>query len=186
MPHIIQAELEVVKKPEVSRTFRAGVGMLIRDDRTGLYLVGAKTDSKLKRFLPAEVGADVIGFPQGGILAGEPIWDAVRRELREEVGVDPAHEPDLDFVARYPKLTAYEMPEEVLKLSSNRAKYGDGQVHRWFVFNWRGSARRLVGMNPGEEFYRLMWLPPEEVLKNAVSFKRDIYRKLLKFAKRVL
>jgi putative (di)nucleoside polyphosphate hydrolase len=143
--------------PRPPKYFRAGAGAIVADGRGHvLALERAKIRGAWQ-------------FPQGGLKAGEEPLDAVFREIEEETGIG---KNDLELVARYPDLLAYELP-----LAARSAKTGMGQVHYWFLFRTKRPALE-IRLPPHGEFRASEWMPLRRAVARAVSFKKPIYRKL--------
>ena len=179
----MRIEAQPVKKPEVNKTFRFGVGMMIRCQ--GKWLVGVK-DQKLIRDGIQSI-YQTIGMPQGGVLIDEDVWCALEREMGEEIGISIKNR-DLSLIAAYPKLTVYQIPAAILAGKTNPTQYGEGQVHQWFMFEWRGNEVELVMNNPGIEFSKLKLMTAKDILADTElpGFKRELYSEIFAFAERIL
>jgi putative (di)nucleoside polyphosphate hydrolase len=114
-------------------------------------------------------------FPQGGINGGESPEQAMFRELKEEVGLDPAH---VKILGRTRNWLRYDVPQRFIRRESRGAYRGQKQI--WYLL-------RLVGRDcdvclrhtsrPEFDAWRwhAFWVP----LGNVVDFKRDVYRSAL-------
>ncbi len=145
--------------------FRAGVGAVIVNQQN---LVLA-----LER-------ADVLGawqFPQGGLEMGEEPCDAVLREVEEETSIPSNY---LDLIKTVPDLLAYELP-----FSAQNKKMGRGQVQYWFIFRFKGPDE-VIDVSKGGEFYSWKWIPFKDVVKNVVSFRKNVYCRLFEFYQRMI
>jgi putative (di)nucleoside polyphosphate hydrolase len=106
-------------------------------------------------------------FPQGGIDHGEDVWDAVRREITEETGIDPA---DLTHLATHPEWLGYEIPA-----AHRGPKISRGQVQKWFLFRLRDGASPQLPQAESQEFSSYEWVDIDEAVARIVDFKRPVY-----------
>lgn len=114
-------------------------------------------------------------FPQGGIKSGESPEQAMYRELKEEVGLDPCH---VKILGRTRNWLRYDVPQHWVR-RENRGIYR-GQKQIWYLL-------RLVGRDcdvclrhtdhPEFDAWRwhVYWIP----LDSVIEFKRDVYGKAL-------
>ncbi|HEV8016212.1 MAG TPA: RNA pyrophosphohydrolase [Stellaceae bacterium] len=144
-----------------SKPYRRGVGiMLLAPDRR--IFVGRRIDTP---------GA--WQMPQGGIDKGETPREAALRELHEEVGTDNA-----EILAETKDWLTYELPGD-LHLQAWGGRYR-GQQQKWFAMRFLGkdSDIRLDAHEP--EFDAWKWVTREELLRDIVPFKRQLYEDALK------
>jgi putative (di)nucleoside polyphosphate hydrolase len=160
---LLWAVATIRKKETASRqggqSFRANAGAVIADDTGGLLTL-ERTD------IPG-----AWQLPQGGLEGGEEPLAAVLREIHEETGLSKA---DLELVAQYPGLLAYELPPD-----ARSEKTGRGQVQYWFLFRLRGSDEH-IRLSPKGEFTAFRWWSFDRVLEHAAPFRRPIYERLQK------
>ncbi|MCK4974075.1 MAG: RNA pyrophosphohydrolase, partial [Sulfurimonas sp.] len=76
--------------------------------------------------------SDVWQFPQGGIDEGEEVYEALFRELEEEIGTDK-----VDVIAEYPEWISYDFPPKIAK---NMKPY-IGQKQKYFLVKLKKSAK---------------------------------------------
>jgi len=92
-------------------------------------------------------------LPGGFLVYGEPPAQAVKREVREEIGVEP----------------------EMGKLVNVFSSIGASNSHQWVVFYYLASVSgEIDAIRPSHEIKELGWFPPEEVvaaLKSPVMSK---------------
>ncbi len=147
-------------------TFRANVGAVIADD-TGRVLILRRAD-----------GTAGWQFPQGGIKRGEEPDDAIRREIAEETGIDPA---SLTMVAEHPSWLAYELPEQ-----HRSQKTGRGQVQKWYLFRLADDAVVELPKGHDAEFSGCEWVDIDHALTRIVEFKRPVYEQVVRLFRPLL
>ena len=114
-------------------------------------------------------------FPQGGIKHGETPAQAMFRELREEVGLLPAH---VRILGRTEGWLRYDVPANWIKREWRGAYRGQKQI--WFLL-------RLVGRDcdvslratTHPEFDAWRWNEYWVPLESVIEFKREVYRQAL-------
>ncbi|KAK8490893.1 hypothetical protein V6N11_055177 [Hibiscus sabdariffa] len=117
-------------------------------------------------------------MPQGGIEDGEEPRSAAIRELREETGVVSA-----EIIAEVPNWLTYDFPPAV-KAKVNRLWGGEwhGQAQKWFLMRLTKDESE-INLATGEadpEFTEWKWTTPEEVVEQAVDYKRPTYEEVMK------
>ncbi|CAN8290688.1 unnamed protein product [Cochlearia groenlandica] len=116
-------------------------------------------------------------MPQGGIEEGEDPKSAAMRELQEETGVVSA-----EFVSEVPNWLTYDFPPAV-KAKVNRLWGGEwhGQAQKWFLVRLRNDEdEREINLAADSEFSEWKWAKPEEVIEQAVDYKRPTYEQVIK------
>jgi putative (di)nucleoside polyphosphate hydrolase len=114
-------------------------------------------------------------FPQGGIKHGETPVQAMFRELREEVGLDPGH---VKILGRTRQWLRYEVPSHWIKREWRGSYRGQKQI--WFLLRLVGrdcDVRLRACEKPEFDAWRWheYWVPLESV----IDFKRDVYQQAL-------
>lgn len=110
-------------------------------------------------------------FPQGGMLPHETPEEALAREVREEIGLEPDH---YQVIARTGPLR-YAFPAGYQKDGY------EGQEQIYFLAELLpgAPAPRLEGAHP--EFSRCRWVRPAEILLEDVPpMKREVYQRVLR------
>lgn len=121
------------------------------------------------------LGQDSWQFPQGGIKQDETPEQALFRELREEVGLEPEQ---VEIIGSTRGWLRYRLPKRFIRFRSKPLCIG--QKQRWFVLRLLvddNAVRLDIGERPEFEEWRWVdyWLP----LKEIVFFKRQVYKKAL-------
>lgn len=121
------------------------------------------------------IGQDAWQFPQGGIRQHETPVQALYRELKEEVGLDPK---DVDILACTRGWLKYRLPKRMIR--QNTLPICVGQKQKWFLLRML-SEDHCVNFDACEdpEFDGWQWVSYWYPLSKVVSFKRDVYRKAL-------
>ena len=90
-------------------------------------------------------------FPQGGINAGEAPEEAMYRELKEEVGLDPAH---VKILGRTRDWLRYEVPQHWIKREWRGSYRGQKQI--WYLLQIdRPRQRRVTARDRSSRVRRL-------------------------------
>jgi len=142
--------------------YRRGVGIMLLDRRNQVF-VGNRIDAP---------GA--WQMPQGGIDADETPRQAAVRELAEEVGTDKA-----EILAETKEWLRYDLPSALI----GKAWGGGyrGQEQKWFAMRFLGTDGDFDLAAHGEpEFDEWRWLPPAELPRLIVPFKRALYLAVLR------
>jgi putative (di)nucleoside polyphosphate hydrolase len=138
--------------------YRANVAAILR--RTdGKILIGER--------------ADIPGawqFPQGGVKHSETLHEALHRELREEISLNPKNYHVVESKGPY----RYLFPP-------GRSKDGfDGQEQTYFLVEFTGVDSNLDVDTEAPEFVQIRWIKPNEFNIDWIpGFKRDVYRQVL-------
>ncbi len=147
--------------------YRANVGIIVCNDEGKLLWA-------------RRVGQDAWQFPQGGIAIDESPFEAMHRELHEELGLDPE---DVRVIGKTRDWLRYRLPRHMLRRNSRPLCIGQKQI--WYLLRLVGDETKVrfdATDRPEFDAYRWVdyWLPATEV----VSFKRRVYRLALsEFAK---
>ena len=141
--------------------YRRGVGIVIWDGRDRV-LLARRSDHRGWQ------------FPQGGVRPGESAREAMYRELKEELGLDPSQVREVSRMGRW---VSYRLPKQYRRSGSPRCI---GQKQLWWLLK-TDCADECIRPDLAEdaEFdgWRWVdyWLPAGEV----VFFKRSVYRQVL-------
>ena len=145
------------------RPYRPCVGVILMN-ADGLIFTGERIDTP---------GA--WQMPQGGIDDGETPAQAALRELEEETGVPPEL---VHLVAEHPDWIDYDLPDHLVgKLWKGRFR---GQTQKWFLFHFDGDDSQIDITRHDHEFAQWRWSTAEDVLRDIVPFKRDVYTRVIK------
>jgi len=114
-------------------------------------------------------------FPQGGIKPGESPEQAMYRELKEEVGLDPCH---VKILGRTREWLRYDVPQHWVRRETRGLYRGQKQI--WFLL-------RLVGRDcdvclrkcEKPEFDAWRWNEYWVPLDSVIDFKREVYKQAL-------
>ncbi len=144
--------------------YRPGVGAVVFA-ADGRVLVARRTDT----------AGDAWQLPQGGVKAGETAEQALRRELREEIGTDR-----VEILAEHPEPLRYDLPAE-LAAGTWGGRFR-GQEQRWFAVLLRGPDAEINLDGDGSdaaEFDAWQWVEIGALPDLAIGFKRALYARLV-------
>lgn len=113
-------------------------------------------------------------FPQGGIQEGETAVNAMYRELHEEIGLLPKH---VKILGETQQWISYSFPKP--KVHRDGERY-IGQKQKWFLLELLADPEVIcldIAQEP--EFDEWRWVEYWYPAKHVVSFKRDVYEKVL-------
>ncbi len=143
--------------------YRPCVGVVLIN-REGRIFAGQRIDSE----------APAWQMPQGGVDPGEDPCQAALRELEEETGI-PARRVEL--IDETPGWLRYDLPEDLRgRVWGGRYR---GQEQRWFLLRYLGNDEQIMLDTAHPEFSDWRWLDAQELLEQIVTFKRDIYARVL-------
>lgn len=124
-------------------------------------------------------------FPQGGINENENIEAAMYRELFEEVGLSK-QDVRLLWASKY--WLKYKLPKRLVRTESNpNQPVCIGQKQRWFLLQLTAPESKInLNTMKAPEFDGWRWVSFWYPVRQVVSFKRDVYRKVMKEFAQVL
>ena len=143
--------------------YRPCVGVLLFNARRQVF-VGQRIDMVQEAWQ----------MPQGGIDRGEDPRDTALRELEEETGVRP---DKVELLAETREWLRYDLPPNLV----NRVWRGRyrGQEQKWFAARFLGTDADIDIDTSHPEFSDWRWSPADELVANAVSFKRALYEAVI-------
>ena len=117
-------------------------------------------------------------FPQGGINEGENIETAMYRELFEEVGL---MKKDVRLIWASKNWIKYKLPRRLVRESSGNQPVCIGQKQRWFLLQLISDESNInLKTTKTPEFDGWRWVSFWYPVRQVVSFKRDVYRRVMK------
>ena len=143
--------------------YRANVGIVVCNNEKKV-LWAKRTDE------------DAWQFPQGGIHAGESPEEAMFRELKEEVGLNPSH---VKLIARTKDWLRYDVPKNWIRRDW-RDRY-KGQKQIWFLLRLVSDDSNIFLEGTSKpEFDACKWDDFWSPLDQIIDLKRDVYEQALK------
>lgn len=154
-------------------------------DKAGYrYGVGIILVNNTKQvFFAKRIGMPAWQFPQGGMKEAETPEDAMFRELKEEIGLNP---DDVQVLGQTRRWLRYRLPHRLVRHYTKPICIG--QKQKWFLLRLVNQNARFDLMHTDDpEFDSWEWVSYWYPLKQVVTFKRRVYVLALKeFAKIVL
>jgi len=143
--------------------YRENVGIVICNDQR-------------KVLWARRTGEEAWQFPQGGINKGESAEEAMYRELKEEVGLDPHN---VEILARTKGWLKYDVPKSWIRRDCRDRYRGQKQI--WFLLRFTGKDSDIFLKNTEKpEFddwrWDSFWAPVDQI----VDFKKAVYEQALK------
>ncbi|HET7262778.1 MAG TPA: RNA pyrophosphohydrolase [Casimicrobiaceae bacterium] len=121
-------------------------------------------------------------FPQGGINPGEAPEQAMYRELREEVGLEPCH---VRILGRTREWLRYDVPRHWIRREFRGSYRGQKQI--WYLLRLTGRDSDVsLRATSHPEFDAWRWHDYWVPLESVIEFKRDVYRRGLRELERFL
>ncbi|CDG22883.1 RNA pyrophosphohydrolase [Xenorhabdus poinarii G6] len=115
-------------------------------------------------------------FPQGGINPGESSEQAMYRELFEEVGLN---RKDVRVLASTRGWLRYKLPKRLVRWDTKPVCIG--QKQRWFLLQLLCDEAEInVQRSKTPEFDGWRWVSYWYPVRQVVSFKREVYRRVMK------
>ena len=142
--------------------FRAKVGIILVNDRG-------------QAFWGRRIGMSEWQFPQGGVNPEESLEEAVFRELREEVGLEPQHVEIIGWTRRWLR---YRLPRRYIRYDQKPLCIG--QKQRWYVLRLITDDTQVdLRLDAEPEFEQWRWIDYWDALQEVVDFKRGVYQQAL-------
>ena len=142
--------------------YRPGGGIVLRNPRGDIF-AGARKDFATRPWQ----------MPQGGIDPGEEPLDAAFRELEEEIGTRQAR-----LTVEMPGWLFYDLPEAYARKAWGGRFHGQRQ--KWFLMDFLGEDSDIDIATAHPEFSEWRWTRPVDLMAEIVSFKRGLYRDVLR------
>ena len=141
---------------------RTGVGIILLNKQNKIF-VGKRKDNP----------GDKWQMPQGGVDEGEDYITAMKRELKEETGIE-----NIKIIKEIEKIYQYELPKDLVGIIW-KGKYR-GQKQKWFITRFLGEEKEINLNTKHAEFIDWKWIEPKFLPEVIVDFKKDLYLNLLK------
>ncbi len=126
-------------------------------------------------FWGKRIQQDAWQFPQGGIRENETPQQAVFRELKEEVGLNPS---DVRVLGRTADWLCYDLPKHLIRHYSQPVCIGQKQI--WFMLGLESDADQIdVTHHERPEFEEWTWVDYWRPVQEVVCFKQAVYHQAL-------
>lgn len=147
-----------------SEGFRANVGIIVTN-RKGQLLWAKRFGSH-----------DAWQFPQGGVDDHETPLEAMYRELKEELGMNPS---DVSVLAESKDWLRYRLPVRFQRTDESGVRC-IGQKQKWFLLELLSDESAVkLDASSHPEFDGWRWVSYWFPLKQVIYFKRSVYRQAL-------
>lgn len=142
--------------------FRANVGIIIMDGDNRVLIASRNGRSGWQ-------------FPQGGVQSLESAEQAMFRELREEVGLEP---DDVAIAGVTREWIRYRLPKKYVR--HEKSPLCIGQKQRWFLLSLVADRDKLCfDLTDDPEFDQCRWVQYWEPVEEVIYFKRKVYIRAL-------
>lgn len=139
----------------------------------GIVLVNAKK----QLFWAKRLNQAAWQFPQGGIMPGESAFDAMKRELFEEIGLDINQ---VQLLHQSDRWLQYDLPVSFRRKSRPGLMQCVGQKQKWFLLKILTNDEKINLQNTKNcEFDDWRWVDFKLPINSVVYFKKDVYRQIL-------
>lgn len=127
-------------------------------------------------FMGKRIGHDdAWQFPQGGIRAHETPQQALFRELKEEIGLEPNH---VRVLGKTQHWLCYDLPKRLIR--QNTSPVCIGQKQCWFLLGLMGHESSInLAASTSPEFDQWRWVSYWQPVHEVVSFKKQVYQQAL-------
>ena len=140
---------------------RIGVGIVVLNSKNQVF-VGKRKDNPFNNWQ----------MPQGGVDLDEPLLIAMKRELEEETSIK-----NIEVLKEFDQWLEYELPENLIG-KIWKGKYR-GQKQKWFIVRFIGPENEINIKTKNPEFIEWKWINMFLLPDLIVSFKKNIYKKVL-------
>jgi putative (di)nucleoside polyphosphate hydrolase len=140
---------------------RIGVGIVVLNSKNQVF-VGKRKDNPFDKWQ----------MPQGGVDLDEPLLVAMKRELKEETSIK-----NIEVLKEFDQWFEYELPENLIG-KIWKGKYR-GQKQKWFIVRFIGLENEININTKYPEFIEWKWINMILLPDLIVSFKKNIYKKVL-------
>lgn len=138
----------------------------------GIILVNREKQLFFARRIGLE---DAWQFPQGGIRPHETPQQALFRELKEEIGLEPS---DIRILGKTQDWLQYELPKRLIRQHTHPICIGQRQI--WFMLGLVGEETRInLNASKDPEFEEWRWVNYWQPVHEVVSFKKNVYQSAL-------
>jgi len=121
------------------------------------------------------IGQDAWQFPQGGIQQNESPYNALLRELHEEIGLTPN---DVEVLGSTKDWLRYDLPKHLIRHGSKPLCIGQKQI--WYLLRLTSDESNIMlNKSHKPEFDEWQWVSYWHPLTEVVLFKRDVYQAAL-------
>jgi len=146
-----------------SEGFRANVGIILSNQED--MLLWAR-----------RIGQNAWQFPQGGIRDGESPEQALFRELKEEIGLEPEQVCVIGCTQGWLR---YRLPARLIR--HDKQPLCIGQKQRWYLLRLTVTDEQVrLDSSTRPEFDRWRWVNYWHPLEEVIAFKREVYTRALK------
>ena len=143
--------------------FRLNVGIILVNDNDEV-------------FWGRRVGHDAWQFPQGGVTKSESAIQAMYRELKEEVGLDPN---DVKVLGSTRRWLRYKLPKQYIRQGTRPLIIG--QKQKWFLLRLNSHSQKIrLDLSDSPEFDSWCWVDLNFPAHEVIFFKRQVYRQAIK------
>lgn len=156
-----------------NKKYRLGVGIMMFNVDKNIF-VGQRNDNIIHAAHVAHASNhdEIFQMPQGGIDDGEEPVVTMHRELMEEIGVD-----NIRVVYQSKYWYKYNFPHYML---SNALYSGCfGQKQKWFLVQFLGKDSDININTEHPEFNKWKWSNINDLPKEVVNFKQEMYKQIV-------
>ena len=145
-----------MKKKFGNLPLRLGVGIVVLNKKNQVFVAKRIDNPK-----------DFWQMPQGGVDKGEKLYNAAKRELKEETNIKT-----IKFIKEIDGFISYLLPDELLGIIW-RGKY-KGQKQKWFIVRFEGDEKEINIKTKYPEFLDWKWVSIENITDKVVKFKLEV------------